>query len=136
MQLNAIGKICLALILVLAFVIYKDHTEARLEKEAAERFATVEAASLDRWPDALLEGALPAIRQETRVVSARWERKPPRDGSVPKLVATVKNTGSNMTGFADYLCLALSEAKVTGTWVDIQDIDNQPATLGFTYCPE
>jgi len=117
MKLNTIGKICIGGILVLVLILIKDHTGTRLEREEAEHLARIEAAALKRWPDELLAKAIPSIEAEKKVISARWERKPPEDGSLPKLVATMKNTGGSMTGFAEYLCMVLSDHDITGTVV-------------------
>jgi len=135
-------KIFYALILVVALPTlvmqcqyYSDLRDKERAAARIERKKEMHARSLELWPDSILEKALPAILAEKRVIGATWKREQREFRVLPKLVVTMQNNGSNKTGFAEYLCMVLTDYGIKGTIVDIQDVDNQPATMGFTDCP-
>jgi hypothetical protein len=81
--------------------------------------------------------AIKAVKAEPKVKSAEWNNK---SESLPSLLVGVIDDGTNRNGYAEYICLVLSEHGIKGGVVRIMDEASgqrgQWKELGKASCPK
>jgi hypothetical protein len=138
MKFSIIPKIILVILMLFGVLFYfsmqdMKSTMAEIAQEHATEYPLDTA--LKKWPKKLLDSALPSIKAEKRVESAKWTQLAPRYGDVACLRVTMVPDGTKRDGYADYLCQVLLDFNIHGTAVEIRSIhDPNGSPIGSAMC--